>query len=40
MSAQRRLERESFARSAKVSLIDAPSLLEHDPFARRATAAR
>jgi hypothetical protein len=40
MSATSRLERESFARRAKVSMIDATSRLERESFARCTEAAR
>jgi len=36
MSAPSRLKRETFARSAKVSLIVAPSRLKRETFARSA----
>ena len=36
MSAPSRLKRESFAHSAKVSLIGAPSRLKRESFARSA----
>jgi len=39
MSATSRLERESFARRAKVSMIDATSRLERESFARCTEAA-
>ena len=40
MSATSRLEREYFARCAKVSMIDATSRLERESFARCTEAAR